>query len=181
MALESVGGFRRSYVEHLGPQISAQLNSELGAFSFRGTVPLIATFVAGHAERRSELMSVALEVRNSASARRFRKWASRVQTAIDGQTQLQVIRDAREELIDLCSDIRKELRFSDSPVTEVTMKLAAPAGVFSLDIPARIQAGLPQWINRILYRRSHLKFLRDLALSEIEFAPFELRYGNLRA
>lgn len=180
LALESAGDLRKSYIKELGPKISAQLNSELSAPPFRASLPLIATFVAAHANRRSELMPIALEIRNSASARRFRQWVSNVQSAIDEQARLQVIRNAREDLSDLCSDLRKELRLAHTPATEITMKLAVPTGAFAVDIPVSIRAGFPQWLKRVLHRRPHLRFLRDLALGGIEFAPFELRYSSLR-
>jgi hypothetical protein len=144
-------------------------------------LPLIASYIAGQTNRRSELTSIALEVRNSPSARRFRQWVSKVQSAIDEQARLQIVRDARQELDDLSSDLRKELRLARSPSTQVTMKLAVPTGVFGVDIPVNVRTGLPEWLERVLHRRPHLRFLRDLALSGIEFAPFELTYRALQA
>lgn len=106
IALKSVGGLRESYIERLGSLISNQLNSEFGAYYFRAKIPSIATFVAGNSDRRGDLLPIALEIRNSTSARRFRDWVSKVQLAIDEQAQLKVIRDACDELSDLCSDLR---------------------------------------------------------------------------
>ena len=181
LALGTVGGLRQDYIKQLGPQISAQLNSELDGPSLKMNLPLIASYIAGQTNRRSELTSIALEVRNSPSARRFRQWVSKVQSAIDEQARLQIVRDARQELDDLSSDLRRELRLARSPSTQVTMKLAVPAGVFGVDIPVNVRTGLPEWLKRVLHRRPHLRFLRDLALSGIEFAPFELTYRALQA
>jgi hypothetical protein len=181
LALGTVEGLRQDYIGELGPQISARLNSELDGPSLRVNLPLIASYIAGQANRRSELMAIALEVRNSSSARRFRQWVSKVQSAIDEHARLQIVRDARQELDDLTSDLRKELRLTRAPSTQVTMKLAVPTGIFGVDIPVNVRAGIPGWLDRVLHRRPHLKFLRDLALSGIEFAPFELAYRALPA
>lgn len=181
LALGTVESLRQDYIEELGPQISAQLNSELDGPSLRVNLPLIASYIAGQTNRRSELTTIALEVRNSPSARRFRQWVSKVQSAIDERARLQIIRDARQELDDLSSDLRKELRLARAPGTQVTMKLAVPTGVFGMDIPVTVRTGLPEWLERMLHRRPHLRFLRDLALSGIEFAPFELTYRALQA
>ena len=181
LALGTIEGLRQSYIKELGTQISAQLNAELDGPSIRVNLPLIASYIAGQANRRSDLMPIALEVRNSPSARRFRQWITKVQSAIDEQARLQIIRDARQELADLSSDLRKELRLTRAPSTQVTMKLAVPTGVFGMDIPVTVRAGIPGWLERVLHRRPHLKFLRDLALSGIEFAPFELTYRALQA
>ena len=91
------------------------------------------------------------------------------------------VRDARQELDDLTSDLRKELRLTRAPSTQVTMKLAVPTGIFGVDIPVNVRAGIPGWLDWVLHRRPHLKFLRDPTLSGIEFAPFELTYRALPA
>jgi hypothetical protein len=80
----------------------------------------------------------------------------------------------------LCSDLRKELQLVTAPGTQVTVKLAVPTGVLGVDIPVSIRAGLPRWLDRVLHRRPHVMFLRDLALSGVEFAPFELAYRGFR-
>lgn len=181
LALDTVGSLRQEYIAELGAQISSQLNSELDGPSFGVNLPLIASYVASQVDRRSDLMPAALEVRNSPSVRRFRQWVSRVQSAIDEQARLQIIRDAGQELNDLAGDLRRELQIVRAPSTEVTLKLAVPTGVVGVDIPVAVRAGLPEWLKRMLHRRPHLKFLRDLALSGVEFAPFELAYRTLPA
>jgi hypothetical protein len=181
LALGTIQDLRRDYIEELGPQISAQLNAEFAGPSLRIDLPLIASYIAGHASRRSELIPIALEVRNSSSAHRFRQWVSKVQSAIDEQARLQIVREARQELGELSSDLRREMRLTRAPSTQVTLKLAVPTGVIGADIPVTIRAGLPGWLERVLHRRPHLRFLRDLALSGIEFAPFERTYRTLQA
>jgi len=59
--------------------------------------------------------------------------------------------------------------------------LAIPTQVVGADIPVTIPTGLPGWLERVIHRRPHLRFLRDLALSGIEFAPFEMAYRALQA
>jgi hypothetical protein len=182
LTLSTIDGLRQDYVEELGRQISEQLNSELAGPTFKTGFPLIAAYVAGHASRRSELMPIALEVRNSPAARSFRQWVTRVQSAIDQQARLQVVREARQQLDDLSSDLRRELRLPGGNQTQINVKLAAPGGIFGVDVPMQVRARLPAWVMRVIHhRRTHLKFLRDLALSGIEYAPFELRYRTLNA
>src|SRR5262249_20266229 len=151
------------------------LNVEMDQTSLAVGLPLIASYVANQASRRSELMPIALEIRNSPPARRFRLWASRVQAAIDAQAPLQFIDNARRELDDLSSDLRKEVRLDRAPSTQVTVKFAVPWG-FAIDIPLTVRAEFPPWLERIIHRRPHLKFLRDVARSMLEFQPFELAY-----
>lgn len=115
-------------------------------------------------------------------SRRFRHWVTGVQSAIDEQARLRVIRDAAQQLADLCQDLRREMRIADDPrTTEVTVKLAIPGNIASLEMPVTVRPELPPWLTRILHRRPHLAFLRDLALSGIEVAPFASRYQELPA
>ena len=108
--------------------------------------------------------------------------AERLQKHItDGRIQRQADLFQTNQLDDLSSDLRNELRLARAPGTQVTMKLAVPTGVFGMDIPVTVRTGLPEWLERMLHRRPHLRFLRDLALSGIEFAPFELTYRALQA
>lgn len=182
LTLGTIGGLRRSYIRQLGPQLSQQLNSELVGPSLTGEFPLIASYVASQATSRSDLIRIALEIRDSAPARRFRHWVTGVQSAIDEQARLRVIRDAAQELADLYRDLRREMRIADDPrTTEVTVKLAIPGNIASLEMPVTVRPELPPWLTRILHRRPHLAFLRDLALSGIEVAPFASRYQELSA
>jgi hypothetical protein len=180
ITLETVSGLRRDYIEQIGSQLSAQLNGELHGPALRAEFPLIASYVAGQATHRSDLMRVALDVRNSPAARRFRQWVIKVQSAIDEQAHLRVVGEAAQELEDLSRDLRRELHIKGEPNTPINVKLAAPGGLVGVDVPVNIQPGLPAWLVRVFRRRPHLKFLRDLALSGVEFAPFELRYRALR-
>jgi hypothetical protein len=181
ITLETVGGLRRDYIEQIGSELSAQLNGELRGDALRAGFPLIASYVAGQATRRSDLMRVTLEVREAPAARRFRQWVTRVQSAIDEQARLRVVREAAQELGDLSRDLRRELHIEgDHHTTQINVKLAAPGRFLGVDIPIDIQPRLPAWFMRVFHRRPHLKFLRDLALSGLEFAPFELRYRALR-
>jgi hypothetical protein len=179
ITLSTVGGLRRDYIEQIGSQLSAQLNGELHSHSLRAEFPLIASYVAGQATNRSDLMRVALEVRNSPAARRFRQWVIQVQSAINEQARLRVVGEAARELEDLSRDLRRELRIKGDPRTPINVKLAAPGGLVGVDVPLNIPSGIPAWLARVFHRRPHLKFLRELALSGVEFAPFELRYKAL--
>ena len=180
IALETVGGLRRRYIKQLSAQLNAQLDGEL--FQALGSeFPLMASYIAGHATRRSDIMRVTLEVRDSPAARHFRQWVTRVQSAIDEQARLRIVREAAQELEDLSADLRRELHMKGDPHTQINVKLAAPGGLVGVDVPVNIQPRLPAWIPRVLHRRPHLRFLRDIALSGIEFAPFGLRYQTLRA
>jgi hypothetical protein len=179
LTVGAIGSLRREYIKQLGPQLSQQLNSELAGPALAADFPLIASYVAGQATSRSDLIRVALEIRDSAAARRFRQWVLGVQSAIDEQARLRVIRDAAQELADLCRDLQRELRIPGDPHTQVTVKMAVPGGLAGVEVPVTFRSGLPAWLTRILHRRPHLAFLRDLALSGIEFAPFAARYQTL--
>lgn len=179
LTVNSIGSLRQEYISQLGPQLSLQLNSELAVPSLTADFPLIASYVAGQATSRSDLIRITLEIRDSAAARRFRQWVLRVQAAIDEQARLQVIRNAAQELADLCRDLRHELRIPGDRHTQVTVKMAVPGGLAGVEVPVTIRSGLPSWLTRILHRRPHLAFLRDLALSGIEFAPFAVSYQAL--
>jgi len=48
-----------------------------------------------------------------------------------------------------------------------------------VEVPVTVRPGLPSWLTRVLDRRPHLAFLRDLAISGIEFAPFAVRHQAL--
>lgn len=51
--------------------------------------------------------------------------------------------------------------------------------VAAMEMPVTARPGMPGWLIRVLHRRPHLTFLRDLAMSGIEFAPFAIRYQAL--
>jgi hypothetical protein len=178
LAVGAIGGLRKAYIGQLGPQLSQQLNSELAGPVLVADFPLIASYVAGQAASRRDLIRVALEVRDSPAARRFRQWVIRVQSAIEEQARLRVIRDAAGELAELCRDLQHELRIIGDPHIPVTVKVAIPGGLAGVEVPVNVP-GLPSWLTRILHRRPHLAFLRDLAISGVEFAPFAVRYQAL--
>jgi hypothetical protein len=179
LAVGSIGGLRKAYIRQLGPQLSQQLDSEIVGPVLVADFPLIASYVAGQATSRSDLIRVALEVRDSPAARRFREWVIGVQSAIDEQARLRVIRDAAVELAELCRDLQHELRITGDPHIPVTVKVAIPGGLAGVEVPVTVRPGLPSWLTRVLHRRPHLAFLRDLAISGIEFAPFAVRYQAL--
>ena len=43
----------------------------------------------------------------------------------------------------------------------MTVKVAIPGGLAGVEVPVNVP-GLPSWLTRILHRRPHLAFLRDL-------------------
>jgi hypothetical protein len=179
LAVGTVGGLRKAYIDQLGPQLSEQLNSEIAGPALVADFPLIASYVAGQAASRSDLIRVTQEVRDCPAARRFRQWVIGVQSAIDEQARLRVIRDASAELQELCRDLQRELRITGDPRVPVTVKMAIPGGLAGVDVPITVRPGLPSWLTRVFHRRPHLAFLRDLAISGTEFAPFALRYQTL--
>jgi hypothetical protein len=179
LAVGAIGSLRTAYIGQLGPQLSQQLNSETARPALVGDFPLIASYVAGQATSRGDLIRVALEVRDSPAARQFRQWVIGVQSAIDEQARLRVIRDAATELAELCHDLQHELRITGDPHVPVTVKVAIPGGLAGVEVPVSVRSGLPSWLARVLHRRPHLTFLRDLAISGIEIAPFAVRYQAL--
>lgn len=181
LALGAIGSLREAYIRQLGPQLSQQLNSEAAGPVLGADFPLIASYVAGQATSRNDLIRVALEIPDSPAARRFRQWVIGVQSAIDEQARLRVIRDAAAELEELCQDLRHRLRIIRYPRVPVTVKVAMPGGLAGVEVPVTVRPGLPPWLTRVLHRRPHLAFLRDLAVSGIEFAPFTARYQVLSA
>lgn len=171
-ALEGMGDLRRDLLR--------QIDSEFSAPALHGDFPLIASFVAGHASERSELLSVALDVRDSATARAFRSWTSSIEHAFTSQARLVEIRNAQRDLESLAHELRRELglRQDKVPSTQLKVQLGIPAA--SIEVPFQLQHRIPKWLTRVLTRRPHLKFLRTVARSSVEMAPFALQFQKLR-
>ncbi len=163
----------------LREELSRHINDEFDAPALSGRFPLIASFVAGQVGRRSDLLRVALEIRDSQATRAFRDWTWTIQRAVNHESQLKVIRDAQLQLTDLTNDLRRELRLDSRRVasTAITVHLGVPGA--SLDVPVEVERSLPPWLKRVIVRRPHLKFLRSIAESSLEMAPFALRLSEL--
>jgi hypothetical protein len=167
-------------ISKIRQELATNLNSEFNTNALTAEIPVVASYIASQCSRRGELLNVALEVRNSNSARAFRKWVRDVQTSIRNQEDLTKINQAYDDLVLVISDIRKELGLLDKgKMEQVKIKLGVP--VASVELPAYVRYSLPDWLQSLFHRRTHLIFLRDVAKKSVNLSPFAYRYYQLQA
>jgi hypothetical protein len=153
-------------------------------------LPLLASFIASQATRRSELISIAFELRKNRKVVAFRHWIDKLDQAIATQSDLGKLAAASRELQQLVADLRRDLGIkvpNDTGAGQaVLLKLGVPlgiAGVAGLEASAEttIHAKVPESWRRIFRRRTHLIFLRDLARRAPDISPFTVAFGRLSA
>jgi hypothetical protein len=160
-------------------ELATNLNAEFNTKSFRVEIPVIASYIANQCDRREDLLRVAIEIRNSNSAKAFRAWIRDIQTSIRNQEELTKINRAYSDLELVISDVRKELGLLDKgEMEQVKIQLGVP--VASVEIPVDVEYGLPDWMRSLFHRRTHLIFLKDIAKKSVNLSPFAYRYYQLR-
>jgi hypothetical protein len=164
----------------LRSELAAQLNSEFGAAAIQGEFPVFASFIANQATSRPDLIRVAVDLRATEAAVAFRRWIQEMEANLHSQTDLPRIAAAQGELQGLLSDLRRETGLSKQPEYQqsVTLKVGLPT-VGSVDLPTTISMSRPSWVRRLMHRRTHLVFLRQVAASSMSIGPFSVAYQHL--
>jgi hypothetical protein len=153
-----------------------RINEEFGAPTLTADFPLIASYVMGQCTTRAGLLETAVQVRSTAKATAFRKWASDIERKVRDQEDLPGIRQAQDELNIVIHELKRELGLSRRNKQEITVKLGVPL------VSAETTAHVPSpahWVSRVIRRRTHLVFLRDLARESTRLAPFALAFQRL--
>lgn len=169
LVLDQVGELRR--------EISRQINREFGVASLSAEFPLIASYVISQCDTRGALLSTAVEVRRNAKAAAFRNWIYSVERKLRNQEDLITVRQAQEELKAVVGDLARELGLAGKERQEVKLKLGVPMA--SVETTGNIPVGAPPWVRRVLRRRTHLVFLRDLARESTRLSPFAVAFRQL--
>lgn len=161
-------------------ELAMKLNNEFNTTIFSGGFPVISTYIAHQCRSRKELLNVALEIRETRSVRAFRKWIGEIQESVQSQSDLPKIANARAELVTTLKDIRKELGLETTSHGTEIVKIKMEVPIASVEIPLSIPKGLPDWLERIFHRRSHLLFLREITRKSVSLSPFAYRYSQLK-
>lgn len=154
-----------------------RINEEFGAPALTADFPLIASYVVGQCTTRASLLETAVQIRRTAKATAFRRWVSEIERKVRDQEDLPGIRQAQEELRTVVRELKKELGLSRRNKQEITVKLGVP--LVSAETTAHLPSPTPHWIGRLVRRRTHLVFLRDLARESTRLAPFALAFQRL--
>lgn len=160
-------------------ELAMRLDGEFNTTIFSGSFPVISTYIAHQCHSRSDLFKTALEIRETRSVSAFRQWIRDIQINIQNQSDLPKIAKARAELETTLKDIRKELALENDHKSE-TLKIKMEIPVASVEIPFSIPVGIPDWIERIAHRRSHLIFLREITKKSVSMSPFAHKYSQLK-
>lgn len=140
--------------------------------------PVFAAYVANQCDRRSDLFSVAREIRNSPEAVALRSWIASVQRRITDERDLRKVKKALDELIEVSAVLRRSLKLQERNETEIgKIKLAIP--YFTAELPLKIPTGLPHWIRTMFSRRTHMIWLKELARESISLPAFANGYHRL--
>jgi hypothetical protein len=161
---DQVAGLRR--------ELGRQINGEFGVATLSAEFPPIASYVISQSDTRSALLSTAVEVRRNAKATAFRNWIYDVERKLQNQEDLVGVRQAQQELRTVVGDLAKELGLAGKDKQEVKLKLGLPLA--SVETTGNLSLSAPQWVRRVLRRRTHLVFLRELAR---ESTPAALAVG----
>jgi hypothetical protein len=179
------GKYIRNEAKAIRQELTKRLNDEFKTTAFTDDYPVFASYIAAQCKSRSQLLSTAIEISNSSSAKAFRQWISNLQTNVQNQSELPNIYRAQAELKTIIADLRKEIGLSiDSKTEPVKLSLgipsvgALPLGVGLEGIP--INLSIPSWLQAIFHRRTHLVFLRKIMEKSVSFAPFVTAYQQLQ-
>lgn len=164
---DQVAGLRR--------ELGRQINGEFGAATLSAEFPPIASYVISQSDTRGALLSTAVEVRRNAKATAFRNWVYDVERKLRNQEDLVGVRQAQQELRTVVHDLAKELGLAGKDKQEIKLKLGLPLA--SVETTGNLST--PQWVRRVLRRRTHLVFLRELARESTRVAPFAVAFQQL--
>ncbi|XGX80662.1 hypothetical protein LQK93_03502 [Terrabacter sp. BE26] len=165
-------------------ELAQRLNGEFGVGALDAELPLLASYIASQAGRRSELLPIALELRANRKVIAFRRWVEHLETAIATQSDLRGLGAASIELQELLTDLGRELGLRKSPENAgqaIKLKLAVPFPLGVASAERTIHPKIPLAWRRIFRRRTHLLFLRDLTKRALEISPFVVAFGRLPA
>lgn len=166
---DQVGDLRR--------KLSRQINGEFGTAVLSAEFPLIASYVISQADSRSTLLSTAADVRRNTKAAAFRSWIYDIECKLRNQEDLVLLMQAQQELKTVVDDLARELGVARKDKQEVKLKLGVP--IASVETTADIPSSVPRWVRRVLHRRTHMVFLRDLAREATRVAPFTVAFQRL--
>lgn len=156
------------------------LNAEFGAAAFGLDFPILASYIVNNCTHRNQLIPTALSIHNGSSARKFRKWALKIQANITDQKNLHAIYEAKSELNSLVNELRNEFGVSKKDEKQVVkIKFAIPIGSAALEIPTAFKVTKPIWLKTLINRRTHLVFLRKIAKASVDLIPFWQAYRQL--
>lgn len=158
-------------------ELSRQINGEFGAATLSAEFPLIASYVISQSDTRGALLSTAAEVRRNAKATAFRSWIYDIERKLRNQEDLVSVRQAQRELKAVVGDLARELGLTRRDKQEVKLKLGLP--IASVETTGNVALSAPSWVRRVLRRRTHLVFLRDLARESTRLAPFAVAFQQL--
>lgn len=165
----------------LRQELVTRLNAEFGRAVMQEDFPVIASYVIGQVSRRSELLGTAVEIRETTPARAFRQWIAEVQSALRDERDIPIVRAANNELKELAEDLRREFGVHEpSAKQEFTIKAQVPGGVVSGETRVGVEKSAPTWLRKILHRRTHFVFLRDVARKSASLPPFIERFDRMR-
>lgn len=112
-----------------------------------------------------------MQIRRTAAATAFRNWIYDIEDKLRNQSDLVAIRTAQEELTTVVRELEQEFGITRRERQEMVVKLAI------LLASAETNTHVPTvkaWLSRLLRRRTHLVFLRDLAHESARLTPFAL-------
>jgi hypothetical protein len=167
----------QNQVAEVRRELARQINGEFGAATLSAEFPLIASYVISQSDTRGALLSTAAEVRRNAKAAAFRSWIYEIERKLRNQEDLYAVRQAQRELKAVVGELVRELGLTKKDKQEVKLKLGVPMA--SLETARSIPLSAPPWVRRVLRRRTHLVFLRELARESTRLAPFALAFQQL--
>jgi hypothetical protein len=175
--------------EKVRAELASKLNGEFASPALTTDFPMLASYIIAQASSRAELLRVAVEIRNTPKASAFRHWVNEVQRKLRDQRDLVRIARANEELHEVVQQLERELKLvkrrGRADLTgkqDLKIKLGVPLAVAGVPLAASVEfgspvsLGMPAWVSRVLQRRTHLVFLRDLTRQSLALAPFALAY-----
>lgn len=161
----------------LRKMLRQKINDEFGETSLSAEFPLIASYVVGQSRTRGQLLKTAVEIRRNSKAAAFRNWIYNIERNLRNEENLRQISTAQDELHTVLRELERELGLTKNETQEVRLKLAVPLA--SVETTGRVPRSLPVWATRILKRRTHLVFLRELARESTRLAPFAVAFQRL--
>jgi len=147
-----------NYVTNMRAEVAEAKNADLQQHLFELRIPPVFASVLRECKTPDDIAKVAIQMRNSSSAKAFRAWMSSVSASGSGLKIVQMTHDLE--------DLKKKMKLEFGMESE-----SVNVGLWLFGFKARI----PTWAQKCFYLQSdnHLRFLRDLYRSSLDVISLE--------
>ncbi len=158
--------------------LADSLNKEFLGKAFDIDFPPLSSFVLRQCESRGQIVTCALQVRESEEAKKLRSWMAETQQAIDKQDDLIKVDRAFKELALITADLSKKFGVGEDKDEPFKVRIAVP--FVSFEIPLLKSRPKPDWVKQLGSRRTHFAWLKRITEQSLKAPPIATTMQGLK-